>query len=132
MANELCSDDSCTSPRISLLFPDLDVVPIEQRPLQSSSSNSDFCFRNDTITLESPAADELFLNGKSIPIEIKNIINFSLKQNMKEQPQSPTPEPFLDAAITRNDSRYDQGSVVIEIKTSKENRYDQEFQRAFP
>ncbi|KAG5242166.1 hypothetical protein IMY05_007G0117100 [Salix suchowensis] len=75
-------------------FSQTDFVPIEQRPLQSSSSNSDFCFRNDPINLESPAADELFLNGK-------------------KQPLSPTPEPFLDAAITRNDSRYDQGSVLF-------------------
>jgi hypothetical protein len=50
-------------------------VPIEQRPPQSSSLNSDFCFRNDTINLESPLADELFLNGKVVvPIEIKKII----------------------------------------------------------
>ncbi|KAJ6766373.1 hypothetical protein OIU79_022347 [Salix purpurea] len=56
-------------------FSQTDFVPIEQRPLQSSSSISDFCFRNDTVNLESPAADELFLNGKSIPIEIKNIIS---------------------------------------------------------
>ncbi|KAJ6402693.1 hypothetical protein OIU84_014739 [Salix udensis] len=110
-------------------FSQTDFVPIEQRPLQSSSSNSDFCFRNDTINLESPEADDLFLNGKSIPIEIKNIISPSKHGRTTS---SPTPEPFLDAAITRNDSRYDQGSVVIEIKTSKENRYDQEFQRTLP
>uniref|UniRef100_A0A2K2ASD5 Uncharacterized protein n=1 Tax=Populus trichocarpa TaxID=3694 RepID=A0A2K2ASD5_POPTR len=110
MANELCSDDSCTCPRISFSheFSQTDVVPIEQRPPQSSSSNSYFCFRNDTINPESPAADELLLNGKIIPIEIKNII--SLSKHVQEQPLSLPPQPFLDATITSNDSRYDQGS----------------------
>jgi hypothetical protein len=100
-------------------------VPIEQRPPQSSSSNSYFCFRNDTINPESPASEELFLNGKIISIEIKSII--SLSKHVQEQPLSPPPQPFLDATITSNDSRYDQGSKVIEITTSKENSNYQEF-----
>lgn len=127
MANELCSDDSCTCPRISFSheFSQTDVVPIEQRPPQSSSSNSYFCFRNDTINPESPASEELFLNGKIISIEIKSII--SLSKHVQEQPLSPPPQPFLDATITSNDSRYDQGSKVIEITTSKENSNYQEF-----
>ncbi|KAJ6861305.1 hypothetical protein NC651_037402 [Populus alba x Populus x berolinensis] len=66
MANELCLDDSCASPRISFShdFSERDIAPIEQRPPQSSSLNSDFCFHSDTINLESPLADEQFLNGK--------------------------------------------------------------------
>ncbi|CAK7344321.1 unnamed protein product [Dovyalis caffra] len=86
-----------------------DVVPIERRPPQSSSSNSDFCFRNNPINLESPAADELFLNGKIVPIEIKNIVSPS--EHALEQPLSPPPQPFLDATtIISKDSRRDQGS----------------------
>jgi len=36
MANELCLDDSCASPRISFSndFSERDIVPIEQRPIK--------------------------------------------------------------------------------------------------
>ncbi|KAF9667352.1 hypothetical protein SADUNF_Sadunf15G0014200 [Salix dunnii] len=48
-----------------------------------------FCFHNDTISLESPLADELFLNGKIVPAEIKNII--SPLAHAQEQPACPPP-----------------------------------------
>lgn len=127
MANELCLDDSCASPRISFSndFSERDIVPIEQRPLQSSSLNSDFCFHNDTINLESPLADELFLNGKVVvPIEIKKII--PPMTHAQEQPGCPPPQVCLDATLTEKDSRHESLNV-IKINTSKGNSIDQEF-----
>ncbi|XP_011021260.1 PREDICTED: uncharacterized protein LOC105123384 isoform X2 [Populus euphratica] len=128
MANELCLDDSCAGPRISFSrdFSERGIVPIEQRPPQSSSLNSDFCFHNDTINLESPLADELFLNGKIVPVEIKKII--PPLTHAQEQPVCPTPQPqvCLDATLTGKDSSHESLNV-IKINTSKGNSIDQEF-----
>nr|GMC99146.1 uncharacterized protein LOC109177542 isoform X2 [Ipomoea batatas] len=80
MAVELCSEDSRSiimSPRISFSgdVSPAEVVPVEQRNMRVSSSSSssidfDFC----VLDYESSSADELFFDGKILPIEIKRRI----------------------------------------------------------
>ncbi|XWS36924.1 hypothetical protein CRYUN_Cryun20dG0127000 [Craigia yunnanensis] len=78
MAVQLFSENSGMSPRISFSH-DLrhfDVVPVEQRPLRlkssglNSSIDFDFCVR-ESFEQESSSADELFSDGKVLPIAIK-------------------------------------------------------------
>lgn len=80
MAVDLFSENnSSMSPRISFSH-DLnlsDVVPVEQRRSLGSNSTGrnpsidfDFCTR-ESIDQDSSSADELFLDGKLLPIEIK-------------------------------------------------------------
>lgn len=87
MAIEICSQEKSTmvgvSPRISFSYDLIQsdhneaVLPIEQQhPLRSNSSglNSsidfDFCVR-ESFEQQSSSADELFLDGKILPIQIK-------------------------------------------------------------
>nr|GMC97024.1 uncharacterized protein LOC109177542 isoform X2 [Ipomoea batatas] len=91
MAVELCSEDSRSiimSPRISFSgdVSPAEVVPVEQRNMRVSSSSSssidfDFC----VLDYESSSADELFLDGKILPIEIKRRMDDGAdrKQNSK-------------------------------------------------
>ena len=79
MAVELCPKNSSpgliTSPRISFSH-DLsqsDIVPIEQRVLRSNSSSGidfNFCIR-DGYDQQSSSADELFSDGKILPVQIR-------------------------------------------------------------
>ncbi|GMP53155.1 hypothetical protein CsSME_00018710 [Camellia sinensis var. sinensis] len=79
MAVELCSENSSpgliTSPRISFSH-DLsqsDIVPIEQCVLRSNSSSGidfNFCIRDGYDQLSS-SADELFSDGKILPVQIR-------------------------------------------------------------
>ncbi|XP_060192408.1 uncharacterized protein LOC132621946 [Lycium barbarum] len=76
MAIELCSDDS--SPRISFSH-DISQTDTARIPsTNSSSSNSgldfDFCVFHQSLDLESSSADELFFDGKILPIEMKRKI----------------------------------------------------------
>ncbi|KAK3026678.1 hypothetical protein RJ639_040705 [Escallonia herrerae] len=82
------------SPRISFSY-DLnqagDVVPVEPHQYRSDSSGSnstidfDFCITS-TFAQEFPSADELFANGKILPIQIKkgNEIRAPAKKRLKE------------------------------------------------
>ncbi|KAG6619015.1 hypothetical protein I3843_03G058900 [Carya illinoinensis] len=81
------SSNTATSPRISFShdFCQLDVVPVERRPLRSNSSglgssiDFDFCV-HESFDQESSSADELFSDGKMIPTEIKKKGNAPSKQ----------------------------------------------------
>ncbi|KAL6521527.1 hypothetical protein OROGR_018096 [Orobanche gracilis] len=93
-----------TSPRISFSY-DLsqsDVVPIEQyiRTNSSSSSSStndfDFCVFRESFSHESSSADELFFDGKILPIEIKKRRAVPLPPRKVQEPTlAPTPAPPL-------------------------------------
>ncbi|MCD7453012.1 hypothetical protein HAX54_019269 [Datura stramonium] len=102
MAIELCSSDESSlgimSPaRISFSH---DVsktgsVPVEQYIRSTSPSSSidfDFCVFRESFDLESSSADELFFDGKILPIEIKRRIS-SAPPRKTEQPLPPTHPP---------------------------------------
>lgn len=78
------------SPRISFshdLSPN-NVVPIEQYLRSNNSSiDFDFCVFNESFGQYSSSADELFSDGKILPIQIK-----------KSQPPPPPPAPALPPA----------------------------------
>ncbi|PIN16505.1 hypothetical protein CDL12_10848 [Handroanthus impetiginosus] len=78
------------SPRISFSH-DLsqnDVVPVEQYIPSSSSSDFDFCvFRNSFDLDQSSSADELFSDGKILPIQIKK------RLPPPPKPAAPPPQP---------------------------------------
>ncbi|XP_061349451.1 uncharacterized protein LOC133294717 [Gastrolobium bilobum] len=112
MAIELSSENFgvSMSPRISFShdFSQSDVIPVERQqkhPLRSNSSglNSsidfDFCVQ-ESLELESSSADELFSDGRILPIEIKKK-NAPLKQTLQLAPQPPLPLPY---AIRNNAS----------------------------
>ncbi|XP_031093836.1 uncharacterized protein LOC115998401 [Ipomoea triloba] len=88
MAVELCSEDSRSiimSPRISFsgdVSPAED-VPVNQRNMRVSSSSSSIDFDFCVLDYESSSADELFLDGKILPIEIK-------RRNLRPPPPPPT------------------------------------------
>ncbi|KAF3633390.1 hypothetical protein P3S67_022736 [Capsicum chacoense] len=104
MAIELCSSDESTlgimSPaRISFSH---DVsqtgsVPVEQYIRSTSPSSSidfDFCVFRESFDLESSSADELFFDGKILPIEIKRRIS-SAPPRKAEQPLPPPSPPLI-------------------------------------
>ncbi|KAI4387652.1 hypothetical protein MLD38_000069 [Melastoma candidum] len=82
MAVDLCSELlGIASPRISFShdLPPSGIIPVEQAPLRSNSPGSNPSFDFDSCGFDRPAsssADELFLDGKMIPLlEIKKYIN---------------------------------------------------------
>lgn len=84
------SPSSGISPRISFShdLPQSDVVPVEQyiRSSASSSIDFDFCVFRESFDQEySSSADELFFDGKILPIEIK--------KRLAPPPPSPSPPP---------------------------------------
>ncbi|KAL3527039.1 hypothetical protein ACH5RR_011695 [Cinchona calisaya] len=89
------------SPRISfshdLSQKDGGSVPTEQyiRPNSSSSSTDfDFCVFRESFDQESPSADELFSDGKILPIEIKRKLGTTTKSEpptpISAQPHQPS------------------------------------------
>ncbi|OIT38309.1 PREDICTED: uncharacterized protein LOC109239585 [Nicotiana attenuata] len=97
MAIELCSSDesSIMSPaRISFDISQTDYVPVEQHIRSTSSSSSidfDFCVFRESFDLESSSADELFFDGKILPIEIKRRISSAPFKKIDQRPMSPPP-----------------------------------------
>ncbi|KAL6507523.1 hypothetical protein OROGR_023718 [Orobanche gracilis] len=89
------------SPRISFSH-DLsqsDLVPVEQYIRTSSSSSSsmndfDFCVFRESFGHESSSADELFFDGKILPIEIKKRLAFPPTPRKLQEPP-PAPHPTL-------------------------------------
>ncbi|XP_021888323.1 uncharacterized protein LOC110807491 [Carica papaya] len=107
MAIELCSENlTIVSPRISFSYCLLqsETLPVEQLiPLRKNSSpldstaEFDFCiFKNFSPDL-SPA-DEIFLNGKIIPLGIKNNSSSADQERTSLPPPPASPQPclFLD------------------------------------
>lgn len=101
MAVDLCSQDSSLiimSPRISFSgdVSPAEVVPVEQQNMRVSSSSSsidfDFCVLRENFEYESSSADELFLDGKILPIEIKRRMGPPRKVRLPPPPPPP-PQP---------------------------------------
>ncbi|WMV16848.1 hypothetical protein MTR67_010233 [Solanum verrucosum] len=90
MAIELCSDDS--SPRFSFSqdISQTDSVQIPSTNSSSSTIDFDFCVFHQTFDLQSTSADELFLDGKILPIEMKRKnIPPSIPPNKKSDQNTP-------------------------------------------
>nr|GMC94992.1 probable membrane-associated kinase regulator 1 [Ipomoea batatas] len=91
MAVELCSEDSRSiimSPRISFsgdVSPAED-VPVNQRNMRVSSSSSSIDFDFCVLDYESSSADELFLDGKILPIEIKRRMDDGADRKQSSKP----------------------------------------------
>ncbi|VFQ82227.1 unnamed protein product [Cuscuta campestris] len=121
MAFELCTGGAggdpslgqIISPRISFShdIPQTGFVPVEQYVRSSSSTSSmdfDFCVFRQSFDLQqdnsSSSADELFLNGKILPIEIKRRIG--------PAPTTPPPPAILipPAPVTKPAGQKQQGS----------------------
>ncbi|KAI4346891.1 hypothetical protein L6164_007754 [Bauhinia variegata] len=116
MACEIFSENCGVnmSPRISFShdFSQSDVIPVEQHSFRSNSSglNSsvdfDFCVR-ESFEQESSSADELFSDGRILPIEIKKK-NAPLKekdQTITPQPPLPPPQAVRENASTNKNTK---------------------------
>ncbi|KAJ8544829.1 hypothetical protein K7X08_017412 [Anisodus acutangulus] len=101
MAIEICSSDESSlgimSPaRISFDISPTGSVPVEQYIRSTSPSSSidfDFCVFRESFDLESSSADELFFDGKILPIEIKRRISSTPPKKTEQQPPPPPPLP---------------------------------------
>lgn len=85
------------SPRISFSH-DLsqnDIVPVEHyiRSTSSSSIDFDFCVFRESFDQESSSADELFFDGKILPIEIKKRLAPPQRAAALPPPLPPPPSP---------------------------------------
>lgn len=91
------SPSSGISPRISFShdLPQSDVVPVEQyiRSSSPSSIDFDFCVFRESFDQESSSADELFFDGKILPIEIKK--RLAPPRRVEEPSPSPLPSASL-------------------------------------
>lgn len=88
MAIELCSDDS--SPRLSF-SQDISQTDTVQTPSTNNSSSNidfDFCVFHQSFDLEVSSADELFFDGKILPIEMKRRIPPSLPPKRPDDTKS--------------------------------------------
>lgn len=108
------------SPRISFSH-DLsqsDVVPVEQyiRTTSSSAIDFDFCVFRESFDQESSSADELFFDGKILPIEIKK----RLASRRTEQLPPPLPPP---AAPLPPPPRQKQGRPIPEPAEEKQKSF---------
>ncbi|KAK6796707.1 hypothetical protein RDI58_004408 [Solanum bulbocastanum] len=134
MAIELCSSDESSvgimSPaRISFSHDVAQTgsVPIEQYIRSTSPSSSidfDFCVFRESLDLESSSADELFFDGKILPIEIKRRIS-SVPPRKTEQQQLPPPHPLptsLHCGKTSNNEYAIQNNKTGALESSDEKQ----------
>ncbi|PIN13322.1 hypothetical protein CDL12_14054 [Handroanthus impetiginosus] len=97
MAIEVFPDNPTVgmSPRISFShdLAQCDVVPVEQyiRTSSSSAIDFDFCVFRESFDQESSSADELFFDGKILPIQIKK--RLAPPRRVPEQPPAPPLPP---------------------------------------
>ncbi|XP_016467870.2 uncharacterized protein LOC107790458 [Nicotiana tabacum] len=123
MAIELCSSDesSIMSPaRISFDISQTDYVPVEQHIRSTSSSSSidfDFCVFRESFDLESSSADELFFDGKILPIEIKRRISSAPLKKIEQRPIPPPPlPPCKNSSNTNTSNILDNGKISSNLK----------------
>ncbi|KAL3525472.1 hypothetical protein ACH5RR_013844 [Cinchona calisaya] len=128
MAIEICSDNSSVgmSPRISFShdFSQTEGVPIEQYIRTTSSSSSidfDFCVFRESLDQESSSADELFSDGKILPIEIKRKLGTSPATTSSPPNKSLSAEMIISAQ-TRQLSMHNQEDNFDQIKIPKSDR----------
>ncbi|XP_057779579.1 uncharacterized protein LOC130998165 [Salvia miltiorrhiza] len=96
--------DGPSSPRISFSH-DLrndDVVPVEHYPRSPSSGiDFDFCVFRESFDHESSSADELFFDGKILPIQIKKRLSPPL---LRSAP--PPPPPAVSEKLNQRPSSF--------------------------
>ncbi|XP_049375127.1 uncharacterized protein LOC125840206 [Solanum verrucosum] len=144
MAIELCSSDESSvgimSPaRISFSH---DVsqtgsVPIEQYIRSTSPSSSidfDFCVFRESLDLGSSSADELFFDGKILPIEIKRRISSIPPRKTEQQQQLPPPHPLPPCNTSGKTSNNEYAiqnnkTGVLESSDEKQNPNSKSFWR---
>ncbi|CDP02770.1 unnamed protein product [Coffea canephora] len=133
MAVEICSETSSmgASPRISFShdLSQTEGVPIEQyiRTTSSSSIDFDFCVFRESFDQESSSADELFSDGKILPIEIKRKLGPSSPSKSSTSSSSEaTPTPI--SAQTPQPSS-DDHDIVDPIKSPKSDKTSSEKRR---
>ncbi|MED6169424.1 hypothetical protein PIB30_021225 [Stylosanthes scabra] len=142
MAIELCSENygvSCNSssmsPRISFShdFSQSDVIPVEQHPFGSntsdmeSSSDFDFCVTESFELVESFPADEFFSGGRIIPTEIKGSKKKNNNNQLAPQHFPPPLPPQSCASVNQNHNHKNmkkEGSSSKEGKLMNNNNND--------
>ncbi|XP_073157618.1 uncharacterized protein [Henckelia pumila] len=95
------------SPRISFShdLSQTDIVPIEQYIRSGSNSSSidfDFCVFRESFDQESSSADELFFDGKILPIEIKKRL---APPPHPPAPAFPPPHPSHKITTSKHEAR---------------------------
>ncbi|KAK4360580.1 hypothetical protein RND71_019532 [Anisodus tanguticus] len=133
MAIELCSSDESSlgimSPaRISFDISPTGTVPVEQYIRSTSPSSSidfDFCVFRESFDLESSSADELFFDGKILPIEIKRRLSSTPLKKTEQQLTPPHPMPTCKNSTNTSNS-CDKMSIenkrgVLETSDEKQN-----------
>lgn len=129
MAVDVCSDISSLSisPRISFSH-DLNQTNssvsrdqiLSDPTLLDSSSDFNFCIVNN-LTLELSSAEELFSNGKILPIQIKKNITSS-SSSKHDQPREPRPSSA--AAPRRNSSTESSNTEKKRLKEFLASNFD--------
>ncbi|KAK4426642.1 hypothetical protein Salat_1432900 [Sesamum alatum] len=113
------------SPRISFShdLSQADVVPVEQyiRTTSSSAIDFDFCVFRESFDQESSSADELFFDGKILPIEIKK--RLPPPRRLEEPAPLPPPPPLPSPAPQKPRSSADE--------TKNSNPESEEKQKSF-
>lgn len=136
MAVEICSDSSSVgmSPRISFShdLSQAEGVPIEQyiRTTSSSSIDFDFCVFRESFDQESSSADELFSDGKILPIEIKRKLGTSSpKKSSTASSSEATPTPISAQIPQPSLDDHDDHDIVDPIKSPKSEQTSSEKRR---
>ncbi|KAA8532690.1 hypothetical protein F0562_032723 [Nyssa sinensis] len=104
MAVDVCSEISslATSPRISFSH-DLNQTEIHKSDASLLDPNSDFAFCiSKSFAQELSSADELFSNGKILPIEIKKVTTTKEIHKFKSSPIFLPPQPTKPAMGNEN------------------------------
>nr|GMD51973.1 probable membrane-associated kinase regulator 1 [Ipomoea batatas]GMD57029.1 probable membrane-associated kinase regulator 1 [Ipomoea batatas] len=139
MAMEVCSEDPSLglSPRISFShdISQAEIVPVEQYVRSSSSSSSmdfDFCVFRESFDLDSSSADELFFNGKILPIEIKRRMGGPpRKQDPPKAPQPPKTPPPPAPTSQNHDKKETSGETKPETLESSSDGQKQSGSKVF-
>ncbi|KAK7290750.1 hypothetical protein RIF29_05401 [Crotalaria pallida] len=118
---------SIISPRISFShdISQSDIIPVEKHPLGSSNSSGlnsnidfDFCV-SESFELVSSSADELFLDGRILPTEIKR----SKSAPLKKSGQLLAPHPPLFPPSYNNNASSSSCSKNLKKESHKELKY---------
>ncbi|XP_051149002.1 uncharacterized protein LOC127263812 [Andrographis paniculata] len=98
MAVDVCSEIS--SPRISFSHDlnELDFVPVVESGSSLFDFDFDFCAGGRTLPQEISPADELFADGKILPVQIREIQPALTGPEPDIQTRNPEPKPKPDAA----------------------------------
>ncbi|XP_044489887.1 probable membrane-associated kinase regulator 1 [Mangifera indica] len=130
MAIDICSEIS--SPRISfshdLNQKDHGFSHIERRldsSLLDSSSDFDFCIDNSRFFQELSSADELFSNGKILPVEIKK------KKQIQQPPPSSSSSSSSPPQVLGNESCTEKKRLKELLSLDDDQDYDKPLYKSF-